>query len=233
MNSQAELNGIRGAAFPSVYAIVDSGFAGESALEISEGLAETGVELIQYRDKAATPRRLFETCSALASRLRGRARFIVNDRADIAELCDAGGVHVGQEDLSAADARAMCGGARWVGVSTHNLEQFRAALETSADYIAVGPVFATTTKKNPDPVVGLEFVARARAMTRTPIVAIGGITAENAESVYRAGADSVAVIRDLIAHGKPAERAAEYLRIAAKVRGESGLARNSGSGIDG
>ncbi len=219
--------------FPSVYAIVDSGLAGERALEVSQALAETGVELIQYRDKTATPRRLFETCTALASRLRGRARFIVNDRADIAALCDAGGVHVGQEDLSAADARAMCGAGRWVGVSTHNLEQFRAALETSADYIAVGPVFATTTKKNPDPVVGLEFVARARAMTRKPIVAIGGITAENAGSVYRAGADSIAVIRDLMVEGKPAERAAEYLRIAEKVLVARSVIQTPGSGTNG
>ena len=214
--------------FPSVYAIVDAGSAGDRPLEIAEELAEAGVELIQYRDKLATPRRLFETCSKLAARLRGRARFIVNDRADVAVLCDAGGVHVGQEDLSAEDARAICGGGRWVGVSTHNIEQFRAALETSADYIAVGPVFATATKKNPDPVVGLDLVARARAMTRKPIVAIGGITAENADSVYRAGADSIAVIRDLMASGKPGARAAEYLRIAAKVRSARDTSSNSG-----
>lgn len=204
--------------FPPVYAIVDSELAGERALRVSEELVEAGVALLQYRDKAATPRRLFEICSALASRLRGRAKFIVNDRADIAALCDAGGVHVGQEDLGVEDARAVCGESRWVGISTHNLEQLRDALRTSADYVAVGPVFATTTKKNPDPVVGLEFVGQARAMTRKPIVAIGGISVENAESVYRAGADSVAVIRDLMAAGKPAERAAEYLRIATKVR---------------
>ncbi len=207
--------------FPAVYAIVDAEVAGERALRVSEELVEAGVGLIQYRDKTATPRRLFEICSALASRLRGRAKFIVNDRADIAALCDAGGVHVGQDDLGVEDARAMCG-ARWVGISTHNLEQLSAALRTSADYIAVGPVFATTTKKNPDPVVGLEFVARARAATRKPLVAIGGISLENAESVYRAGADSVAVIRDLIAAGKPGERAAEYIRIAAKVRSAQG-----------
>lgn len=219
--------------FPSLYAIVDSGAVGERVLEISEELAGSGVELIQFRDKAASARRFFEICATLSARLRGRARFIVNDRADIAALCDADGVHVGQEDLHAEDARAMCGAGRWVGVSTHNLEQFRAALETSADYIAVGPVFATSTKKNPDPVVGLEFVARARAMTEKPIVAIGGITAENAESVYRAGADSVAVISDLMAAGKPAERAAEYLRIAAKVRSARSLAQIPGSGIDG
>jgi thiamine-phosphate pyrophosphorylase len=214
--------------FPSVYAIVDAGSAGDRPLEIAEELAEAGVELIQYRDKLATPRRLFETCSILAARLRGRARFIVNDRADVAALCDAGGVHVGQEDLSAEDARAICGGGRWVGVSTHNIEQFRAALETSADYIAVGPVFASATKKNPDPVVGLDLVARARAMTRKPIVSIGGITAENADSVYRAGADSIAVIRDLMASGKPGARAAEYLRIAAKVRSARDTSSNSG-----
>jgi thiamine-phosphate pyrophosphorylase len=214
--------------FPSVYAIVDAGSAGDRPLEIAEELAEAGVELIQYRDKLATPRRMFETCSKLATRLRGRARFIVNDRADVAAVCDAGGVHVGQEDLSAEDARAICGGGRWVGVSTHNIEQFRAALETSADYIAVGPVFATATKKNPDPVVGLDLVARARAMTRKPIVAIGGITAENADSVYRAGADSIAVIRDLMASGKPGARAAEYLRIAAKVRSARDTSSNSG-----
>jgi thiamine-phosphate pyrophosphorylase len=207
--------------FPAVYAIVDAEVGGERALRVSEELVEAGVGLIQYRDKTATPRRLFEICSALASRLRGRAKFIVNDRADIAALCDAGGVHVGQDDLGVEDARAMCG-ARWVGISTHNLEQLSAALRTSADYIAVGPVFATTTKKNPDPVVGLEFVARARAATRKPLVAIGGISLENAESVYRAGADSVAVIRDLIAAGKPGERAAEYIRIAAKVRSAQG-----------
>ncbi|MGA8072281.1 MAG: thiamine phosphate synthase [Candidatus Acidiferrales bacterium] len=204
--------------FPPVYAIVDAEFAGGRALEFADELVEAGVGLIQYRDKTATPRRLFEICSVLAARLRGRAKFIVNDRADVAALCDAGGVHVGQEDLGVEDARAVCGAGRWVGISTHNFEQLRDALRTSADYVAVGPVFATTTKKNPDPVVGVEFVARARAMTRKPIVAIGGISVENAESVYRAGADSVAVIRDLMAAGKPAERAAEYLHIATKVR---------------
>jgi thiamine-phosphate pyrophosphorylase len=215
--------------FPSLYAIVDAGLAGERALEISENLANAGVELIQYRDKTASARRLFEVCATLSARLRARARLIVNDRADVVALCDAGGVHVGQEDLRAEDARVMCGAGRWVGVSTHNLEQFREALGTSADYVAVGPVFATSTKKNPDPVVGLEFVARARAMTQKPIVAIGGITAENAESVYRAGADSVAVISDLMAAGRPAHRAAEYLRIAASVRDTSGRQQNSRS----
>jgi thiamine-phosphate pyrophosphorylase len=205
--------------FPRLYAILDASLAGERLWEFADKLAGAGVELIQYRDKSASSRRLLEQCRELASRLRGRSCFIVNDRADVAAICGAGGVHVGQDDLGVEDARAICGGDRWVGVSTHNIEQFRAALATSADYIAVGPVFATTSKANPDPVVGIEFVARARELTRKPIVAIGGITAENAEAVYRAGADSIAVIRDLIASGKPAERAAEYLRIAASAFG--------------
>jgi thiamine-phosphate pyrophosphorylase len=203
--------------FPLLYAILDASLAGEQVWQLADELAAAGVELIQYRDKAANSRRLLERCTELASRLRGRARFMVNDRADVAAICGAGGVHVGQDDLGVEDARAICGPDRWVGVSTHNMEQFRAALATSADYIAVGPVFATTSKANPDPVVGVEFVARARELTQKPIVAIGGITAENAEAVYRAGANSIAVIRDLIAGGKPAERAAEYLRIAAST----------------
>jgi thiamine-phosphate pyrophosphorylase len=205
--------------FPRLYAILDSDWAGERVLEFSERLVAAGVQLIQYRNKAASSRILLETSAALAARLGGRARFIVNDRADIAALCGAGGVHVGQDDLGVEDARAICGPGRWVGISTHNLEQLRRAVSTSADYVAVGPVFATTTKKNPDPVVGLEFIKQAKAITRKPIVAIGGITLENAESVYRAGADSVAVIRDLMAAAEPGERAAQYLRIAAKACG--------------
>jgi thiamine-phosphate pyrophosphorylase len=150
--------------------------------------------------------------------LRERSRFIVNDRADFAALCGAGGVHVGQEDLSVEAARAVCGNERWVGISTHNLAQFEAARQTSADYLAVGPIFATATKNNPDPVVGVDFVRRVRPMTSKPIVAIGGITLENAAEVYRAGADSIAVIRDLIAATDPASRARQFLKLANEIR---------------
>ncbi len=108
--------------FPSLYAILDAGLVGERAVEVADEFAGVGVELMQYRDKMASARRFFEICGRLSARLRGRARFIVNDRADIAALCDAGGVHVGQEDLRAEDARAICGSGRWVGVSTHNLK---------------------------------------------------------------------------------------------------------------
>ncbi len=141
-------------------------------------------------------------------------RFIVNDRPDIAAMIGAGGVHVGQEDLPVEAARAICGSGCWVGVSTHNLAQLREADRTSADYIAVGPIFPTATKENPDPVVGIDFLRLARQETRKPLVAIGGITIESAAEVFRAGADSVAVIRDLLEAPSPSGRAREYLAIA-------------------
>jgi len=208
--------------FPALYAILDASpeFAGPSKfsiLEIAERLAGAGVELFQYRDKHGSARKIQETSEALIDRLAaaaGVARLIVNDRADVAAIVGAGGAHVGQEDLPVEAARKICGGAVWVGVSTHNLEQLRAADATSADYIAVGPIFPTGTKVNPDPVVGLEFLRAARSITRKPLVAIGGITVESASDVYRAGADSVAVIRDLMAAGDPAGKAREYLAIA-------------------
>jgi thiamine-phosphate pyrophosphorylase len=107
-----------------------------------------------------------------------------------------------------------------VGVSTHNLEQFQQATTTSADYIAVGPIFATATKESPDPVVGLELIRTARRLTRKPLVAIGGITVQSAEAVYRAGADSIAVVSDLLSATKPALRAAEYIGISSRVLAE-------------
>jgi thiamine-phosphate pyrophosphorylase len=136
---------------------------------------------------------------------------IVNDRPDVAALAGAAGVHVGQEDLDPEQARVVVGEQMWVGVSTHNLKQFRRAAATSADYIAVGPIFATTSKVDPDPVVGLEMVRQVRPLTDKPIVAIGGITLERAASVIAAGADSVTVIRDVLCAPKPAERARRFL----------------------
>jgi len=145
-------------------------------------------------------------------------RIIVNDRPDIAAITGASGVHVGQDDLPVEEARKICKPPLWVGVSTHNLNQFREAEASSADYIAIGPVFPTGTKENPDPVVGLELLRAARQLTRKPLVAIGGITIESAAEVYAAGADSVAVIRDLAVATDPQERAREYLAVAERAR---------------
>jgi thiamine-phosphate pyrophosphorylase len=183
-------------------------------------LADAGVRLMQLRDKRASPRDIHLQTREFVEHLSPRGvRLIVNDRADIAAMAGAGGVHVGQEDLAVEEARRICGPPpAWVGVSTHNLDQLREAARTSADYIAVGPLFPTTTKANPEPVVGIEFLREARGLTRKPIVAIGGITVERAADVFRAGADSVAVIRDLALARDPGARAREYLAIAERVR---------------
>jgi thiamine-phosphate pyrophosphorylase len=211
--------------FPSLYAIIPGDFGGRTALGWAECLAEAGVEIIQYRGKFSPSREMLDTARELARLSSSKSfRLIVNDRADVAALSGAGGVHVGQEDIGVEIARRVCGAGCWVGVSTHSLEQVRAAAGTSADYIAVGPIFPTNTKENPDPVVGVEFVRRARGLTRKPLVAIGGITAERAEEVYRAGADSLAVAGDLLGSADPARRVEEYgaaARRASAARGET------------
>ena len=204
--------------FPRLYAIIDPTLLANSELDLAETLAGSGVELIQYRNKTASSRQFFEIARQLSSSLSPHgARLIVNDRPDIAWLAGAGGVHVGQEDLSVEEARAICGPDQWVGVSTHTLEQLAEADITSADYIAFGPIFQTATKKNPDPIVGTEILWKARQLTKKPLVAIGGITLERAAEVYRAGADSLAVIRDLICAPNPGVRAREYLDVAAST----------------
>jgi thiamine-phosphate pyrophosphorylase len=191
-------------------------------------MAESGVELLQYRNKSATSRELFEASRSISARLSALAkpgsfepRFIVNDRADIALLVNSQGVHVGQEDLGVEGARSIVGPGAIVGVSTHSLQQLDAADKTSANYIAFGPIFVTSSKENPDPVVGLELLREARQHTRKPLVAIGGITLERAAYVFRAGADSVAVARDLIVSENPAARARLFLAEAARARAEN------------
>jgi len=173
---------------------------------------------MQLRDKRAPAAKLHAEAKELVSQLPTLGvRVIVNDRPDIASIVGAGGVHVGQEDLPVEEARRVCRAPLWVGVSTHNKEQLQAALRTSADYIAVGPIYPTATKENPDPVVGVEFLREARRMTEKPLVAIGGITVDRAEELYHAGADSLALISDLLQAPDPPARAREYLAIAARV----------------
>ena len=211
--------------FPPLYAIIDAALLKTSELSFAEMMAESGVELLQYRNKHATSRELFDASQSISAKLSrlGRPgayepRFIVNDRADIALLVKAKGVHVGQQDLSVEEARTVVGRSGWVGVSTHSLAQLDAADKTPADYIAFGPIFATNSKENPDPVVGLELLREARQRTRKPLVAIGGITLERAADTFRAGADSLAVLRDLIVSEDPAARARLFLREAARTR---------------
>ena len=198
---------------PRLYVILDAGMLTEPARDTAKRLIAAGVQLLQYRDKTGTAATTLRTSKALAHIARkSGATFFVNDRPDIAFLAGASGVHVGQDDLNVEQARAIVGRDRWVGVSTHNPEQFTEAVATSADYIAIGPIFPTTSKSNPDPVVGTELISRLRSLTDKPIVAIGGIRLEQAESVLQAGANSVAVISDILLAPNPGERAAQCVR---------------------
>ncbi len=177
-----------------------------------------GARFIQIRSKQAASGAFLEMCEDLVARARkGGAIVIVNDRADIAKLSAADGVHLGQDDLDPASARRILGGASIVGVSTHTADQVRAAAAMGVDYIAVGPIFGTSTKDTGYRDVGTAFVSDAAGILRlaecaTPIVAIGGITLDRAPDVIRAGAASVAVISDLLSTGHPEARVREYLR---------------------
>ncbi len=170
--------------FPALYAILDPSLISAPLVPFAQNLAGSGVTLMQLRDKRATAAKTFAQSRELAAALcPAGVRFIVNDRPDIAAIAGASGVHVGQEDLPPENARKIVGPARWVGVSTHNLAQFREANATSADYIAVGPVFPTASKENPDPVVGLELLREVRKLTTKPLVAIATkIAAERARA---------------------------------------------------
>ena len=197
---------------PRLYVILDAGMLTEPARDTAKKLMQAGVQLLQYRNKKAAAREVWMESRAIAEVARAaNGSFFVNDRPDVAYLSGAAGVHVGQEDLSAEQARAVIGPDRWVGVSTHSLKQFEEAAATSADYIAVGPIFPTSSKANPDPVVGTELLRRVRPLTPKPIVAIGGITLDRAPEVLAAGADSVAVISDILQAEDPATRAREYI----------------------
>jgi len=197
---------------PRFYAILEpSYFPEDKMFSAAEELKTAGVTLVQYRDKSGNPRQMLNKARELKLRLGNSVKLIMNDRPDLALAAAYDGVHVGQDDLSAEGARKVIGDGLWLGVSTHNPEQVRKAHQTSADYIAVGPVFATASKANPDLIIGLEGVRRARELTRKPLVAIGGITRTNCFSVIEAGADSVAVISGLVR--EPGKSAEAFLRI--------------------
>jgi thiamine-phosphate pyrophosphorylase len=198
---------------PRLYAILDrSCFPERAALfACAAELESAGVTLIQYRNKSENAPQMLEDAQELKRRVGTSVKLIMNDRADLCLAAGCDGVHVGQDDLSPEGARKVVGNGLWLGVSTHNPEQLSEADRTSADYLAIGPVFATTSKASSDPVVGLEGVRRARSLTSKPLVAIGGITRENCLSVIAAGADSVAVISDL--SRDPRKSAEEFFRI--------------------
>jgi len=205
-------------ALPRFYPILDAScFPDTDALlKAAEQLVAAGVRVLQYRNKSGDAARMLIDARELRQRVLYSGSgdsviLIMNDRADLCLAADFEGVHVGQDDLSPASARKIVGPNRWLGVSTHNPAQVIEADKTSADYVAIGPVFGTVSKANPDPIVGLEGVREARKLTTKPLVAIGGITRSNCAEVIEAGADSVAVISDLILD--PGKSAEEFLRI--------------------
>lgn len=207
-------------ALPRLYAIVDAqqiqtgpGTARHPA-EITDTLLAAGVRLIQYRDKKANARELYAGAIRLTGNIqRAGGTLIVNDRADVALAMGAEGVHLGQEDLPAASARSILPKGVIIGLSTHSIAQVKAADRELVDYIAFGPIFATGSKENPDPVVGLSGLTEARKVTQKPLVAIGGITLQNARSVIHAGANSVAVIGALLSAPDVGEQARKFLAI--------------------
>lgn len=162
--------------------------------EVAEILRDAGVSLAQLRSKRATAEELHGDARQLISLLPSACSLIVNDRVDVAVLAGAAGVHLGQEDLPVPSARKLLGDGKIIGLSAHNGEQVEAAQALPADYIAVGPIFATTTKMDTEPVIGLEGLRSLRGRTTKPLMAIGGVTVANAAAVIEAGADSVAVI---------------------------------------
>lgn len=181
---------------PRIYPITDRRLSGLSHHEQCERLISGGARLIQIREKDLKSDQLFDDLKKCVAMGREHGvRILINDRVDIALACDSDGVHLGQTDMGVADARRLLGTDRIIGVSTHNQAEVSEALTTDADYIAIGPVFGTTTKENPDPTLGIEGFEALRGMiSNRPVVAIGGINAENYRDVLGAGADAVAII---------------------------------------
>jgi thiamine-phosphate pyrophosphorylase len=196
---------------PRLYAIADASFGDTVAL--AKSLFDGGARLIQIRNKKAPAGQFLDEIERVLAFAPPDAQVIVNDRADIALVSGAAGVHLGQTDIPAAAAREMLGPDRIIGVSTHNLNQALEADKLPIDYIAVGPVFPTATKENAEPVLGVEALAGIRKVVEKPIVAVGGITLENAPAVLEAGAHSIAVISDLLKAGDIAKRVREWGRL--------------------
>jgi thiamine-phosphate pyrophosphorylase len=202
---------------PKLYAILDvSCFAPPlrttaAIVEFARDLAAGGVKLFQYRNKGGNTREMLSHAREIRRVLGNELKLIMNDRADICIAAGYDGVHVGQDDLSPQGARMVIGDQRILGVSTHNVQQVREGDGGPADYVAFGPIFATASKRHADPVVGLEGLREARKLTKKPLVAIGGVTRLNVQSVLEAGADSAAVISELLS--SPRKVAEEFSRL--------------------
>jgi thiamine-phosphate pyrophosphorylase len=199
---------------PKLYPITDTLISGLSHLKQVERLAAGGASLIQLREKRASPREFYMAAREVMAAARTLGiQIIINDRADIAIAVKADGVHLGQADLPPEKARQLLGHSRIIGFSTHTLEQALAADSVPVDYVAIGPIFLTSTKERPDPLVALETIGEVRRRISKPLVAIGGITLHTSQSVIDAGADSVAVVSDLLSGEDIAQRTRLFLSL--------------------
>ena len=204
---------------PRLYPIIDTALLAMRGIEpedMARPLADAGVRIAQFRHKGPYTRDALAHAENVGRILESAgAQYVINDRADIALMVGADGVHVGQDDLPPEAVRRLVGTDVVVGFSTHNQQQLRAGDQEPVDYLAFGPIFGTASKLNPDPTVGVSGLARLRSLTKKPLVAIGGITRANINEVFEAGADSVAVISDLVAEDLPS-RIAEWMELTAE-----------------
>lgn len=183
-----------------LYLILDAALVDQPVLEeVLREAVEAGVRIVQYRDKTSSMKDAYRRAKRLRGLVpHGKMLFIVNDRCDLALAVEADGVHLGQEDLPVAFARTILGKNRVIGLSTHHADQVRAASQEDPDYLGFGPIFPTTTKADPDPVVGVEGLAPIRHLTTLPVFAIGGITSAAIPRLQAAGADGVAVASGIL-----------------------------------
>lgn len=201
---------------PKIYPITDVNLSKISHPAQVQKLIAAGAKLIQLREKHAAPKDFYDAAEAALKLARpNNVKIIINDRVDIALALKADGVHLGQDDLSPEQARKILGERAIIGFSTHNVEQAISAARMKIDYLAIGPVFSTQTKKNPDPVIGLEGLNKVRAAIGDfPLVAIGGINTNNLRQIFQAGADSAAIIHSVVSD---AEKIAENYRILSSI----------------
>ena len=195
-----------------LYAISDASFG--DPVSLAQALFDGGARLVQVRNKKASARSLFNQVESILKRAPADASVIVNDRVDVARITGAAGVHLGQSDIGVVEARRILGPGQIIGFSTHNLEQALAASKLPVDYIAVGPIFPTSTKLNAEPVVGLEKLATICKAVQKPVVAIGGIRLENAAEVLAAGPHSIAVVSDLLSASDIRARVREWINLS-------------------
>jgi thiamine-phosphate pyrophosphorylase len=204
----------------SVYLVTDTRLAADRPLDlIVEAAIRGGAKIIQYRDKGATTRKMVETAKALCCLChRMGARFLVNDRLDVALAVDADGIHIGQDDMPPGVARKLLGPDKLIGVTVHNLDELKAAEEESVEYLSIAPIFATSTKPDHQSPLGLKGLRALAMQTGRPLVAIGGISHANAAEVIRSGAHGVCVVSAIMTAADPENATRELYRIVKEAK---------------